>query len=69
MDNMKNFPRDEEVTLRDRFAMAALQGMLANPQYMQFTRHVNDAYPERTAAWLADTAYTFAYAMLEERDK
>ena len=44
------------LTLRDRFAMAALTGMLSNPNTRKIVR------PE-----LFETAYEFADAMLEAR--
>ena len=42
--------------LRDRFAIAALQGMLGSG---------NNGRPE----WFANLAYDYADAMLKERDK
>lgn len=56
----------EEMTLRDQFAMAALQGMLAGRELPKSTRGgieyiiVNDR---------AIVAYAFADAMLEARKK
>jgi hypothetical protein len=49
---------DEDLTLRDYFAAAALQGFCSNPQ-------------SASARWdlLADMAYRAADAMLDERAK
>lgn len=50
-------PVDEPVTLRDRFAMAALTGILANPGRL-------GSFSETVRA-----SYEFAAAMLAEREK
>jgi hypothetical protein len=59
---------DIDVELRDYFAAAALQGMMANAQFMTFANNVHAAEPDRMDAWLADKAYRLAHAMLVERD-
>lgn len=51
-------------TLRDRFAMAALQGLLANPTALKNTVRV---FGFRGDDILAKQAYEFADAMLRAR--
>lgn len=51
--------RSDNTTVRDQFAMAALQGMLANRLYEPPRRLKADGF--------AEDAYTFADAMLKAR--
>lgn len=60
---------DIDVELRDYFAAAALQGMMANPQFMSFADSVHAAKSSERDAWLADKAYRLAHAMMVERDQ
>ncbi|MEY0017787.1 hypothetical protein AB7W42_23075 [Providencia rettgeri] len=48
------------VSLRDQFAMAAMQGVLANPAQLD---NVND----KSAEWVSRDAYLVADAMLKAR--
>lgn len=50
----------EEKSLRDEFAMAALTGLCANPEF---------AHDDSTSAMTAELAFKLAHAMLAERDK
>ncbi len=62
-ENPPAFPRDHRfdghngMTLRDYFAAAALQGLLAGRDILM------------EAEWLAADAYQFADAMIAEREK
>lgn len=49
-----------DATLRDKFAMAAMQGILANPGQLD---NVND----EVAKWVASDAFLVADAMLKAR--
>lgn len=53
------------MTLRDYFAAAAMQGMLAYPGCEQRGSHHNNNCPE----WVAAMAYDYADAMLEARER
>ena len=53
------------MTLRDRFAAAALAGQLANPKWPNVSGGLPAAEEECAAHW----AYSFADAMLKERDR
>lgn len=63
------FPRDHAcdghngMTLRDYFACAALQGLLANPKLQEQILKQGGA----RSGWIEASAYGFADAMLEER--
>ncbi|MRF66617.1 hypothetical protein GIJ48_08890 [Escherichia coli] len=50
----------EKRELRDKFAMAAMQGILANPSQL-------DNVTDEAAKWVARDAYTVADAMLKAR--
>ncbi len=52
----------ETLTLRDQFAMSAMQGILANPAQLD---NVND----KSAEWVSLDAYLVADAMLKARGK
>lgn len=54
-------PEPDLMTLRDRFAMAALTGMLASDRL--------SATWAKDTAWAAQKAYAIADAMLAERSK
>ncbi len=56
------------MTLCDYFAAAALQGMLANPEFVKASVRQKRS-SEETQWWHAMTAYQFADAMLKERCK
>lgn len=51
---------ESDASLRDRFAMAAMQGILANPAQLD---NVND----KSAEWVSRDAYRVADAMLKAR--
>ena len=60
----------EKLTLRDQFAMVALQGLLANTVYMgKFVFFKGSDYVDRDVAAeiYATEAYDFADAMIEAR--
>ena len=60
----------EKLTIRDQFALAALQGLLANTLYIGMFGFFKDSFsPDRDVAAeiYAHEAYSFADAMLEER--
>ena len=59
--NRRQAPQVEQSTLRDQFAAAALQGILANPNHGK-----DGVVPARFAA---EYAYDYADAMIAERDK
>ncbi|MEX6398987.1 hypothetical protein AB6E88_18680 [Providencia hangzhouensis] len=59
MTDKKNLPWLLE-ELRDKFAMAAMQGILANPAQLD---NVND----KSAEWVSRDAYLVADAMLKAR--
>lgn len=59
---------NDEMTMRDQFAMAALQGMLANAQIAKsVTKYSLDFTFNQE--WHANASYAFADAMLKERDR
>jgi len=49
-----------DATLRDKFAMAAMQGILSNPAMI-------DTATDQTIEWVAKNAYQMADAMLKAR--
>lgn len=55
-------PQDKTLTLRDQFAMSAMQGILSNEAMI--TNVV-----EESAAWVSREACIMADAMLKARDK
>ena len=59
----------EKLTIRDQFAMVALQGLLANTVYMGKFGSVKNksAHGESIAKIYSSDAYYLADAMLEER--
>ncbi|MEX6325179.1 hypothetical protein AB6F65_09880 [Providencia hangzhouensis] len=59
MTDKKNLPWQLE-ELRDKLAMAAMQGILANPAQLD---NVND----KSAEWVSRDAYLVADAMLKAR--
>ncbi|EMI4427835.1 hypothetical protein V6478_001188 [Providencia rettgeri] len=59
MTDKQNLPWQLE-ELRDKFAMAAMQGILANPAQLD---NVND----KSAEWVSRDAYLVADAMLKAR--
>lgn len=56
-------------TLRDEFAMAALTGLIANSENCEKGMEPTISYLARTqnGAWLAQSAYAIADAMMEAR--
>lgn len=58
---------NEQVTLRDQFAMAALTGMTANPSTRAYMERVS--IEQTDAEMFADYAYEYADAMLAAREK
>lgn len=62
---------DEQETLRDRFAMSVMSGMLASPRLCEatFSIMVKQAGYEEFSDFHADSAYKLADAMLEARKK
>ena len=56
---------DDSVTLRDRFAGQALQGLLANPKLQKEILKQGGAY----SGWIELSAYAWADAMLDARRK
>ncbi len=57
-------PKNDQKTLRDEFAMAALTGMLT----IKETYLIAEKKPDGDA-WVAETAYELADAMLAQRLK
>ncbi|EPL6453054.1 hypothetical protein N0G65_000156 [Providencia rettgeri] len=55
-------PQNEVPTLRDQFAMAAMQGILSNEAMIAVVI-------EESAAWVSREAYLMADAMLAARGK
>lgn len=55
-------PQNEALTLRDQFAMAAMQGILSNEAMIAVVI-------EESAAWVSREAYLMADAMLKARNK
>jgi len=55
-------PQSEALTLRDQFAMSAMQGILSNEAMIAVVI-------EESAAWVSREAYIMADAMLKARDK
>ncbi|EOE5319648.1 hypothetical protein ACKGF9_001708 [Providencia rettgeri] len=55
-------PQDKTLTLRDQFAISAMQGVLSNEAII--TNII-----EESAAWVSREAYIMADAMLAARDK
>ena len=53
----------EAVTLRDKFAMAALTGLLANPKLQPEILKTGGAY----GGWIEGSAWSWADAMMEAR--
>ncbi|HEM8308204.1 MULTISPECIES: hypothetical protein [Providencia] len=53
---------DRPISLRDQFAMAAMQGILSNEAMIAVVI-------EESAAWVSREAYIMADAMLKARDK
>lgn len=60
MINLDDNPEPEEKTLRDEFAMAALAGILANPDYLLHLSNTQESIGEKS--------YWFADGMLEARE-
>lgn len=60
---MKQTPKD--MTLRDYFAAAALQGLLANPKLAPTILQTGGAH----GGWIEESAYAWADAMFAERAK
>lgn len=58
------FPLSSNITLRDYFAAAALQGLLANPKLQQQILYQGGAQ----SGWIEESAYEFANAMLKARE-
>lgn len=63
ISNAKNAAARERRELRDKFAMAALSGLLA------YSREDGDDCSNMKAKDVAETAYDYADAMLEAREK
>jgi len=59
--------RLQQVTLRDQFAMAALQGILAQWKHVDSESGAKSAYRYADAATGAKSAYRVADAMMEAR--
>ncbi len=57
-EHQKQKEQRERAELRDRFAMAALTGLVSDPECGRFT-----------AAVVADTAYEYAEAMMRAREE
>ena len=58
---------NDEMTMRDKFAMAALNGLLLNPQIAKDV--VKQKFSARyNQEWHANTAYQFADEMMKRRD-
>ncbi|EOF5040631.1 hypothetical protein ACK1M2_002153 [Providencia rettgeri] len=55
-------PQNEALTLRDQFAMSAMQGILSNEAMIAVVI-------EESAAWVSREAYIMADAMLAARGK
>lgn len=55
-------PQNEALTLRDQFAMAAMQGILSNEAMIAVVI-------EESAAWVSREAYLMADTMLAARGK
>ncbi|MEY0030544.1 hypothetical protein AB7459_17155 [Providencia rettgeri] len=55
-------PQNEALTLRDQFAMSAMQGILSNEAMIAVVI-------EESAAWVSREAYIMADAMLKARGK
>ncbi|ATG17296.1 hypothetical protein CO695_13690 [Providencia alcalifaciens] len=55
-------PKNEGLTLRDQFAMSAMQGILSNEAMIAVVI-------EESAAWVSREAYIMADAMLAARGK
>ncbi|WP_036407695.1 hypothetical protein [Morganella morganii] len=55
-------PQNEALTIRDQFAMSAMQGILSNEAMIAVVI-------EESAAWVSREAYIMADAMLKARDK
>lgn len=55
-------PQNEVLTLRDQFAMSAMQGILSNEAMIAVVI-------EESAAWVSSEAYIMADAMLVARGK
>ena len=58
----------EPKTLRDEFAIAALQAMVSNTDTMLAALEGNEGDGLRARGWMAHTAYQFADAMLKARE-
>lgn len=67
-DSRTAHEEQDGMTLRDYFAGQALQGMLANPEFVKASVRQKSS-SEETQWWHAITAYQFADAMLKERCK
>lgn len=55
----------EGVTLREFFAAAALQGLLANPSWNQFSLQLAGVPEHQTATAAAQQAFAYADAMVQ----
>ncbi|ELU1437126.1 hypothetical protein SBK14_001795 [Providencia rettgeri] len=55
-------PKNEALTIRDQFAMAAMQGILSNEAMIAVVI-------EESAVWVSREAYLMADAMLKARGK
>ena len=53
------------MTLRDYFAAKAMQGLLANPKLQEHILKQGGAF----GGWIEESAYSWADAMLKERNK
>ena len=58
-----NEVKPNDITLRDYFAAAALQGLLANPKLQQQILKTGGAY----GGWVEESAYGWADGMLDAR--
>jgi hypothetical protein len=56
-------PVPEKVTLRDQYAMAALTGLLANPNLQEHILKTGGAM----GGWIEESAWSWADAMMEQR--
>jgi hypothetical protein len=65
---MKAFPNmtnEKGMDLRDYFAAAALQGLLANPKLQEQILKTGGAF----GGWIEDAAYGWADAMMKAREQ
>jgi len=56
--------KEETISVRDQFAMAALTGLLANPKLQPEIAKTGGAY----GGWIEGSAWSWADAMMEKRN-